>query len=82
MAARSSPGSPRRSAARPTRIRRRMGLVLTTIAALCLWIILWAMDFKAFDGFLIVLGMVVLAVTARLILPSLPGSRPGPDEPA
>jgi hypothetical protein len=59
-----------------------MGLVLTTIAALCLWIVLWALDFKAFDGFLIVLLMVVLAVTARLILPSLPGSRPGPDEPA
>ena len=59
-----------------------MILVLTTIAGLCLWVILWALDFKAFDGFLIAFGMVVLAVTVRLILPSLPGSRPGPDEPA
>jgi hypothetical protein len=59
-----------------------MGLVLTTTAGLCLWIVLWAMAVKAFDAFLLTLGMVILAVTARMILPSLPGSRPDPDEPA
>ena len=59
-----------------------MGLVLTTTAGLCLWIVLWAINVKAFDAFLLTLGMVVLAVTARMILPSLPGSRPDPDEPA
>lgn len=58
-----------------------MGLVLTTIAGLCLWIVLWATGVKAFDAFLLTLGMIVLAVTARMILPSLPGSRPDPDEP-
>jgi Mn2+/Fe2+ NRAMP family transporter len=52
-----------------------MGLVLTTIAGLCLWIILWAMNVKAFDAFLLTLGMIVLAATVRMILPSLPGSR-------
>jgi Mn2+/Fe2+ NRAMP family transporter len=56
--------------------------VLTTTAGLCLWIILWAMDIKAFDAFLLTLGMIILAVTVRMILPSLPGSRPDPDEPA
>jgi Mn2+/Fe2+ NRAMP family transporter len=59
-----------------------MGLVLTTIAGLCLWIVLWATGTKAFDAFLLTLGMVVLATTVRMILPSLPGSRPDPDEPA
>jgi hypothetical protein len=58
-----------------------MGLVLTTIAGLCLWIVLWALNVKAFDAFLLTLGMVILAVTTRLILPSLPGSRRSPDEP-
>jgi hypothetical protein len=40
------------------------------------------MNVKAFDAILLTLGMVILAVTVRLILPVLPGSRPDPDEPA
>ena len=59
-----------------------MGLLLTTIAGLVVWIVLWAIGIKSFDAFLITLGMIVLAATARMILPSLPGSRPDPDEPA
>ena len=57
-----------------------MGLVLTTIAGLVVWIVLWAINVKAFDAFLLTLGMIVLAATVRMILPSLPGSRPDPDE--
>jgi hypothetical protein len=56
-----------------------MGLVLTTAAGLVVWIVLWAIGVKSFDAFLLTLGMVILAATARLILPSLPGSRPDPD---
>jgi hypothetical protein len=59
-----------------------MGLVLTTTAGLIVWIVLWAIGVKSFDAFLLTLGMIVLAATARLILPSLPGSRSDPDEPA
>jgi Mn2+/Fe2+ NRAMP family transporter len=59
-----------------------MGLVLTTIAGLCLWIVLWAIGIKSFDAFLLTLGMIILAVTARMILPALPGSRRDPDGPA
>ena len=59
-----------------------MGLILTTTAGLIVWIVLWAIDVKSFDAFLLTLGMVILAVTARMILPSLPGSRRDPDEPA
>ena len=58
-----------------------MGLILTTTAGLILWIVLWAIGFKSFDGFLIVLLLVILAAVARMALPSLPGSRPSPDEP-
>ena len=58
-----------------------MGLVLTTIAGLVVWIVLWAINVKAFDAFLLTLGMIILAATVRMLLPSLPGSRPGPDEP-
>jgi hypothetical protein len=58
-----------------------MGLVLTTTAGLIVWIVLWAIGVKSFDAFLLTLGMVILAAVARMALPSLPGSRPSPDEP-
>ena len=56
-----------------------MGLVLATTAGLIVWIVLWAIGVKSFDAFLLTLGMVILAATVRMILPSLPGSRPDPD---
>jgi hypothetical protein len=58
-----------------------MLLLLTTTAGLAVWIILWALGVKSFDAFLLTLGMVILAAVVRMVLPSLPGSRPGPDEP-
>jgi len=57
-----------------------MGLLLTTIAGLIIWIVLWAVDVKSFDAFLITLGMVIVAATLRIVTPYLPGNRPGPDE--
>jgi hypothetical protein len=57
-----------------------MGLLLTTTAGLVLWIVLWAIDFKAFDGFMITLAFVVFAATAQLIAPHLPGNRPDPED--
>jgi len=59
-----------------------MGLVLTTTAGLVVWIVLWAIGVKSFDAFLLTLGMVILAAVTRMLLPSLPGSRPDRDEPA
>ena len=43
-----------------------------------LWIVLWAVDVKSFDAFLLTLGMVILAATVRIVAPYLPGNRPGP----
>jgi Mn2+/Fe2+ NRAMP family transporter len=56
-----------------------MGLLLTLAAGLIVWIVLWAVDFKAFDAFLITLLMVVVTATARILAPFMPGNRPGPD---
>jgi hypothetical protein len=56
-----------------------MGLLLTTIAGLIVWIVLWAIDVKSFDAFLITLGMVIVAATLRIVAPYLPGNRPDPD---
>ena len=57
-----------------------MGLLLTTIAGLMLWIVLWALDVKSFDAFMLTLLMIVLAATLRMVAPYLPGNRPDPEE--
>jgi hypothetical protein len=57
-----------------------MALLLTTTAGLIIWIVLWAIDVKSFDAFLITLTLVIVAATAQLISPHLPGNRPDPDD--
>ena len=57
-----------------------MLLILSTAAAFCLWIILWALGAKAFDAFLITILLVIIAATVRIVTPYLPGNRPDPDQ--
>ena len=52
-----------------------MGLILTATAGLCLWILLWGLGVKGFDGILIAGTMVVIAIGVRNLLPFLPGRR-------
>ena len=52
-----------------------MGLLLTTMAGLVVWIVLWAVGVKSFDAFLITIAMILVAATARVFAPFLPGNR-------
>jgi hypothetical protein len=52
-----------------------MGLILTLIAGLVIWIVLWALGAKGFDAFMITVVMVVVAAAVHLIVPYLPGNR-------
>lgn len=52
-----------------------MGLLLTTIAGLVVWIVLWSLGTKSFDAFLICLLMILIAATMRIVSPYLPGNR-------
>ena len=52
-----------------------MGLVLTATAALCVWIILWALNVSGFDGILAVAAILFLAYGLWNLLPFLPGRR-------
>jgi hypothetical protein len=52
-----------------------MGLLMTLIAGLVVWIVLWAIGVKAFDAFMLTIAMVLVAATVRLISPYLPGNR-------
>ncbi|MEA2313216.1 MAG: hypothetical protein QOE28_3184 [Solirubrobacteraceae bacterium] len=53
-----------------------MGLFLTFIAGLVVWIVLWATGSKGFDAFLITVLMLVVAAGLRGVAPFLPGNRP------
>jgi hypothetical protein len=57
-----------------------MGLFLTTIAGLVIWIVLWSIGVKAIDAFLIMLFMVLVAASGRIFGPYLPGNRGKDDE--
>jgi len=52
-----------------------MGLLLTTVLGLVIWIVLWALGLKGFDAFMITAALVVVGATVRLVLPLLPGAR-------
>ena len=53
-----------------------MGIYLTLIAGLVLWIILWGTSLmKSFDAFLLGMLLVLLAATFSIVARYLPGSR-------
>ena len=52
-----------------------MGLLLTLIAGLVVWIVLWATGVKGFDSFMITIVMLLLAAGARMLMPFLPGNQ-------
>ena len=52
-----------------------MGVLLTLIAGLVVWVVLWALGAKGFDAFMITVVMIVVAAAAHLIAPHLPGNR-------
>ena len=59
-----------------------MGLLLTLIAGLVVWIVLWAIGVKGFDAFLVTIVMLLVAVAARIVLPCLPGNRDAGERPS
>jgi hypothetical protein len=50
-----------------------MGVLLTLIAGLTVWIVLWAIGAGGFDAFMITTLMLVVAAAGHLIAPHLPG---------
>jgi hypothetical protein len=52
-----------------------MGLLITTVVGLVIWVVLWGVGAKGFDAFMITLLLIVVAATARMIAPFLPGNR-------
>jgi hypothetical protein len=52
-----------------------MVILLATIAGLTLWIVLWALNIKAFDAFMLTMLIVLGAVAYHAFAKYLPGNR-------
>jgi hypothetical protein len=52
-----------------------MGLIITATAGLCIWIIVWALGVSGLDAIFFAIGMVLIAIGVRNLLPFLPGRR-------
>src|SRR5579875_2929786 len=52
-----------------------MGLILTATAGLCIWIVVWALNVSGLDAIFFAIGMVLIAIGVRNLLPFLPGRR-------
>jgi hypothetical protein len=52
-----------------------MGAITAIVFGLLIWIIGWALGFKAFDMFLITILIALLAATVRMLSPYAPGKR-------
>ena len=50
-----------------------MGFVFTVAAGLVVWIVLWSLDTKGIDAFMITVLVVLLGATVRMLMPFLPG---------
>jgi Mn2+/Fe2+ NRAMP family transporter len=58
-----------------------MGLLLTLITGLVIWIVLWSQGTKGADAFLLTILLVLVAAGLRVVWPTLPGNRKDADSP-
>jgi hypothetical protein len=52
-----------------------MGLVYSIVAALCLWIVCWALKMKAIDAFMIAFVIIITAGAVKMLAVYVPGNR-------
>jgi hypothetical protein len=52
-----------------------MGLVYAIVAALCLWIVCWALKMKAIDAFMIASVIIITAAGVKMLAVHVPGNK-------
>ena len=50
-----------------------MGLVFTVTIGLIVWLVLWSLEVKALDAFMLTTVIILLGALARMLVPFLPG---------
>lgn len=48
-----------------------MGVIVTATVGLVIWIVLWALKVSGLDSILIAVGMVLIALALRNVVPNL-----------
>jgi hypothetical protein len=57
-----------------------MSILLTFIAGLVVLVVMWALDIKAFDAFLITIALLLVGILIHMVKPFLPGNQPDDSE--
>jgi integral membrane sensor domain MASE1 len=57
-----------------------MSILISFIAGLIVLVVLWALNFKAFDAFLITVLFVLIGILIHMVKPFLPGNQPDADQ--
>jgi hypothetical protein len=52
-----------------------MGFIITISGALVLWVVLWALGLKGFDGFLLAATVILVGASLKILSGYLPGRR-------
>jgi hypothetical protein len=52
-----------------------MGFIATVVGALSVWLVLWAIGAKSFDGFLVAIVIILAGISVLMIGKNLPGNR-------
>jgi hypothetical protein len=52
-----------------------MGFVLTATFGFVVWIVLWSLEAKGFDAFMITVLILLIGAASRIVMPLLPGNR-------
>jgi len=56
-----------------------MGILLTLITGLVIWVVLWAIGAKSLDAIMIPALLLVVAAAVHMLTPHLPGRRGADD---
>lgn len=57
-----------------------MRLTFIATAAFAIWLILWAQGIRSFDGFLVAIGIILLAAGVQYLGPFMPWASSGDDD--
>ena len=50
-----------------------MGFVFTITAGLVVWLVLWSLEVKALDAFMLTTVIILMGALAKMLVPFLPG---------
>lgn len=53
-----------------------MAIYISALIGSVVWVVLWALAFKSFDAFMLMLLIVLVGCVIHIVTPHLPGNKP------